>query len=104
MDCVYDISASATIKFQGDVWDYAKGLYLPVGAEFFWNLKGTKQFNDNLRVTIGIGRKFSDAWKAAFNVGYNYTRSSIDEDFHTNNIIFRLRVYHMPKQKNKVVQ
>lgn len=90
--------ASVTFKFQGDLWEKGKGFYIPLSGEFFWNLIGTKQFNDKFRFTPGIGKTFSDNWKAAFFVGYNYTRNTIKENFHTNDIIFRFRVYHTLKR------
>lgn len=89
--------ASVIIKFQGDVWDHGKGFYIPVSARFFWNLIGTKQFNDKVRITPGIGYHISPQWRAAFLLGYNYSRNSVEEDFHTNDIIYRLRLYYIIK-------
>lgn len=87
-------SASITLRFKGDFWEYGKGSYIPIGAELFWNLMGTKQFNDNIRFTIGLGRQFSDEWKAAFFLGYFYSHIAEGEKFQNNNIMFRLRIYH----------
>jgi len=86
--------ASVTLRFQGDIWQYGKGFYIPVSGEFFWNLKGTKQFNDKVRLVGGIGRDFTTHWKMAFLFGYHYTRHSVDEKFGTNDIMFRFRVYY----------
>lgn len=90
-------TASAVILFQGDVVRYGKGFYMPVGAEFFWNLIGTEQFNDKFRFTFGLGHKFSNGWKTAFVMGYFYTRGTPGESFHTNDIMYRFRVYHTIK-------
>lgn len=86
--------ATTTFKFQGDVVDFGKGFYIPISLNLFWNLIDTKQFNDKVRITPGIGYVFSPKWKAAFLVGYQYSRQTKDDDFHTNDIIFRLRAYH----------
>jgi hypothetical protein len=83
-----------TIRFKGDFWKAGNGFYLPVAAEFFWNLVGTKQFNDKARVTFGLGREFNTKWKSDFNVGYNYSRTGSNVAFDTGDILFRLRVYH----------
>ncbi len=83
-----------TLRFNGDFWEAGKGFYLPMDAKFFWNLVGTKQFNDKARVTFGLGREFNEAWKAAFTIGYNYSRTGSNEAFDTGDILFRLRVYH----------
>jgi hypothetical protein len=92
---------SITFRFQGDLWEHGKGFYIPVSMKFYWNLIGTKQFNDKVRLMPGIGKEFSPEFKMAFFVGYNYTRNTIDEDFHTNDIIFRFRVYYKFKKKQK---
>jgi hypothetical protein len=87
-------TASLTLRFQGDLWQYGKGFYIPVSGEFFWNLKGTKQFNDKIRLVGGIGREFDTHWKMAFLFGYHYTKHSIEAKFHSDDIMFRFRVYY----------
>jgi len=90
-------SASVTLRFQGDIWSQGKGFYIPVSGEFFWSLKGTKQFNDLIRISGGLGREFTAHWKAVFLFGYHFTKNTIDEKFHTNDIVFRFRVYYKIK-------
>lgn len=87
-------TGSVAFKFQGQLWEYGKGFYVPIQVNLFWNMIGTKQFNDNLRVDFGLGRSFSNSWKAAFLFGYIYSRSTASESFNTNDVVFRLRVYH----------
>jgi hypothetical protein len=96
--------AGVTFKFHGEIWKYGKGFYIPVSAKFFWNLIGTKQFNDKVRITPGIGYQASPEWKVAFLLGYNYSRNDVNEEFHTNDIIYRLRVYHTIKRKMEEVK
>ena len=85
---------SLIFKFQGDRWEYAKGFYLSVEAKFWWNLISTTIFNDVLRITPGILYEINPKWKTAFYIGYNYTRNLTIEKFHSNNIIYRFRVYY----------
>ncbi len=86
--------AKLILKFKEDWLFFKDGLYLPVSMELFWNLKGVQQFNDVVRITPGIGYEFSSTWKAEFDVPYHYTRNTIEDNFATNDIVFRLRVYH----------
>lgn len=87
-------TGSVTFRFNGDYWQYGKGFYIPVSAEFFWNLIGTKQFNDKIRIVGGIGHEFASKWKAAFLFGYNLSKQDKSDDFHANDLLFRFRVYY----------
>jgi hypothetical protein len=84
----------AVIEFQGDLWDHGKGFFIPISCEIFWNLIETKQFNDKFRFDFGLGKSMNEKWKAAFVLGYNLSRQFEYENFNTNEIIYRLRVYH----------
>jgi len=90
--------AKLTLKFKGDLITFNKRLYLPIRIEGFWNLKGVQQFNDVVRITPGIGYELSPIWKAEFDLSYHYTRNSIEENFATNDIVLRFRVYHKLKK------
>jgi hypothetical protein len=89
--------ASVVFKFQGDLWQYGKGFYVPVSFKFYWNLKESSLFNDVMRITPGIGYSLSHKWKVALLSGYNRTRGSQSDEFRTNNIIYRCRVYYTIK-------
>ena len=86
--------AELTVKLQGDFIKFNKGVYLPNSIELFWNLIGTRQFNDHLRINTGIGYSFTEQLKSEFHIGYHYTRNTIGGDFNTNDIVYRLRVFH----------
>ena len=86
--------AEMVLFLKGDWFSFNNGFYLPIGLELFWNLKGVKQFNDAVRVMPGIGREFSPNWKAELQMGYFYTRNTVEDVFGTNDIVFRIRVYH----------
>lgn len=93
-------SATVTFRFHGELWSAGDGFFIPATAEFFWNLKGTKQFNDKIRVLAGIGRDITPDWKALFLFGYFYSKASSDDPFNSNEMLFRLRVYHTFHKKN----
>ena len=93
--------ATMVFKFKGDHWDYGQGFFLSASAKFWWNLISTTIFNDVVRITPGLGYQINPDWKAAFYVGYNYTRNLTAEEFHTDNIIYRLRLYYSIPRKDK---
>lgn len=93
--------ARMILKFKGDWISFNDGLYLPVGMELFWNLKGAEQFNDLVRISPGIGYEFSPELKAEFDFSYHYTRDTVEDDFDTNDFVFRVRVFHTIDWKNK---
>ncbi len=75
-----------------------KKLYFPVSIEFFFNLVGTRQFNDVIRITPGAGYVLNENWRVQFDLSYHNTRDGIEEGFTTNDIVFRLRVHHRWKK------
>jgi hypothetical protein len=89
--------AELTIKLQGDVIHETKGVYLPVSVELFWNLIGTKQFNDNLRITSGVGYVFSEKWRGEFNLAYHYARNTVLDEFNSSDIVYRFRAFYQIK-------
>jgi hypothetical protein len=86
--------AELTIRLQGDLLKYNKGVYLPINLELFWNLIGTRQFNDQARLNFGVGKVFSEKWRGEFDLGYHYSRNTTQDDFTNNNLIYRLRVFY----------
>ncbi|EIJ40115.1 Protein of unknown function (DUF2490) [Galbibacter orientalis DSM 19592] len=73
--------------------DKSKGFYIPADVEFFFNIKKSKQINDVIRITPGIGYVFNPSFKAQFSIGYHYTKQEFENLVRTNDIIFQLRVY-----------
>ena len=86
--------ASITLRFHGDILKYSKGFYLTASMKFWWDLIAAAVFNDVVRITPGIGYVINSKWKAAFLIGYNYTRNLSSDKFNTDNIIYRFRVYY----------
>lgn len=88
------ISTTFTYKFKGNLWKWNKKNYLLGNGEFFLNLIDTEQFNDALRVNIGFGRRFNNIWRAEFVYGNFLTRLTADDDFWTEDIVYRFRIYY----------
>lgn len=86
--------AEMTFFLKGDWFSFNKGFYIPVSLELFWNLIGTKQFNDAVRIIPGVGYEFSSKWKGELHIGYHYTRNTVEDVFSTNDLVLRIRVYH----------
>lgn len=86
--------AEMVLFLKGDWLSFNNGFYLPVSLELFWNLIGTKQFNDAVRIIPGIGYEFSSKWKGELHIGYFYTRNTVEDVFGTNDLVLRIRVYH----------
>ena len=83
-----------TFKLQGDIVPDAKGIYIPINVEFFWNLIGTKQFNDVMRTNIGVGNAWSNRLRTELLFGYQKSRNTTAEDFSTNDVIYQLKIFH----------
>ncbi|QLE00278.1 DUF2490 domain-containing protein [Galbibacter sp. BG1] len=81
------------INLEGLIFSGQKGFYIPADVEFFFNIKKSKQINDVIRVSPGIGYVIDPSFKVQFNIGYRYTKQEFDELIRTNDIIFQLRVY-----------
>ena len=86
--------AEMRFLLKGDFIKFAKGAYIPISLELFWNLIGVKQFNDAARIIPGLGYEINKAWKAELQFGYHYTRNSVEDNFATNDFVFRIRVFH----------
>jgi hypothetical protein len=74
--------------------DFAEGFYFPISVEFFINLYSTKNYNNAIRFTPGLGYSSqSEHWKIQFDLSYQYTKDEEDGEFTKNTIIYRLRFF-----------
>jgi len=78
-----------------------KSFYFPVSAEFFFNLNGTDQFNDLIRVGPGLGCLFPSGWRPEFDLKFHRTRGTVDEKFTTSDLVFRFRLFYKIPDKKK---
>ena len=82
--------------------NFAKAFYMPFSVEFFYNLNGSDQFNDLIRIGPGIGYKFPSGWRPEFDLSFHRTRGTVDEKFTTSDLVYRLRLfYKIPDKKKK---
>jgi hypothetical protein len=86
--------ATITTKFSAGFVNLPYYFFIPVNLEFYWNLLNGKQFNDVRRYVIGFGYEFSPSFNASFNLGWHNTRNTIEDNFATDDIVFRLRIHH----------
>jgi hypothetical protein len=70
-------------------------LYLPLTTEIFIPIWDGVYFNDVIRATPGIGYDFTDTFRAQLHVSYHFSRNSPTDSFENNDLVFRLRVYHI---------
>ncbi len=84
---------STVIEWKKRLFSFNKGMYIPMHVEFFYSFQEADRFNDVIRISPGLGYKFSDDWKAEFYVSYHYTRNTTDLQNSTNDFVFRLRIY-----------
>jgi hypothetical protein len=82
----------------GDLlFDFTKGLYIPISLEAFINLEKAEQFNDVLRLSFGLGYKINSRWKMETDLLYKRTQ---DQGFNINsdNFLLRLRFFNTLKK------
>ena len=96
----WDLSLRVRYMFSGifhwnrENWNRLNNFYMPFHIEFFWDLNTAFLSNDLIRITPGLGYTFNLKWKMEFSTSYHRTRIDVDNPFETNNIVFRLRVFH----------
>ena len=85
---------SGEFRWKEIKWNMVSKFYFPFHVEFFFNIATNNLFNDLIRITPGLGYKFNPKWKVEFSASYHRTRIDVDNPFETNDIVFRLRVFH----------
>jgi len=89
---------SIAINWKKHYLNFTKGLYFPISAEIFLNLKRADQFNDVLRLSPGIGYKFESGLKLELCTIYNLSRNITETNDASNDFILRLRIYQKSPQ------
>ncbi|WP_417444019.1 DUF2490 domain-containing protein [Joostella sp.] len=84
---------SAVLDLQSLFTSKHRGFYVPADIEFFLNIKSSKQINDIIRVSPGLGYVIDPSFKVQFNLSYHYTKQEFDDSIKTNDIVFRIKVY-----------
>jgi hypothetical protein len=78
---------------------FTEGLYFPIKAEVFFNLKKADRFNDLIRLSPGIGYKFKNNWRYELFVIFNRTKNITETNNKSSDFILRLRVYNGGNKK-----
>lgn len=81
---------------------FTDGLYFPIKAEVFVNLKKADRFNDLVRISPGVGYKFKNNWRYELYVVFNSTRNITETNNTSSDFILRLRIFNGGK-KNQVL-
>ena len=84
---------ATVIEWKKHFFTFNKGMYIPINVEVFYSLKEADRFNDVIRISPGIGYKFSDEWWAEFYVSYHYTNNITKQQEGSNDFVFRLRIF-----------
>ena len=85
---------SGIFHWKKENWNTLNNFYLPFNIEFFWNLLNDSPATDLIRISPGIGYTFNLKWKLEFSTSYQRTKFFSDDNIETNDIVFRLRVFH----------
>jgi hypothetical protein len=85
---------AGTFEFYKNRNNFIDQIYIPFHVEFFWNLNDTQTFNDVIRLTAGLGYVANPKWWFEFSTSYHRRKFEIEDEFSTNDIVFRFRVFH----------
>lgn len=92
------------IQWDKLVFNFTKGLYIPLHVEFFVNLKKADRFNDVIRISPGLGYKLNEQWKFELSVSYHNTLNTLETDNTSNDFVLRLRVFNSSLKKKAIKQ
>lgn len=92
------------ISWKKHYLSFTEGLYFPLQAELFFNLKKTDRFNDLIRISPGMGYKFKNNWRYELFVIFNRTTNITETNNKSSDFILRLRVYNGGKKKEGIEQ
>jgi hypothetical protein len=81
---------------------FTKGLYIPLQAEFFFNLKKADRFNDLIRLSPGIGYRLENDWRFEIYVIFNRTINITETNNKSSDFILRLRIYKGNSKKKEL--
>jgi len=92
---------STVLKWKDHLFEFSKGLYIPMNVEFFFNLKKTDRFNDVIRISPGIGFKLNEEWRFELYASYHNTLNTTENDNTTNDFVLRLRIFRSSIEKEQ---
>lgn len=92
---------SINIQWEKHKLKFTEGLYFPISAEFFFNLKRAERFNDLIRLSPGIGYKIRSGWRFELYTIFNRTKNLTETNDKSSDFILRLRIYQAPHERDK---
>ena len=69
------------------------GVYFPMEAEIFFNIKKTSQFNDVLRLSPGIGYQINHGFRLQAAIAYHYVQDEAGQVAKSNDLIYKFKIY-----------
>lgn len=97
---------STAISWNKHYLSFTEGLYFPIEAELFFNLKKADRFNDLIRISPGIGYKLPSKWRFEMYLIFNRTKNITETNNKSSDFILRFRIYKggiKDKDDNKIV-
>jgi len=88
--------AFVMISWKKHYLNFTEGLYFPLAAEVFLNLKRSDRFNDLVRLAPGIGYKFESGLRMELYAIYNRSKNTTETNDSSNDFILRLRIFGNP--------
>jgi hypothetical protein len=93
---------STILSWNKHYLSFTKGIYIPLQAEVFFNLKKADRFNDLLRISPGIGYRLENDWRFEMYVILNRTKNITETNNKSSDFILRFRVYKGNSKKQEL--
>ena len=85
---------SGTITWGNNDENIINSFFIPFHVELFRNIDNTNSFNDVIRLNAGLGYHFNSNWRSELSISYHQRKFEEADNFETNDIVFRLRIYY----------
>jgi hypothetical protein len=93
---------STILSWNKHYLSFAKGLYIPLQAEVFFNLKKANRFNDLLRISPGIGYRLENDLRFELYLIFNSTKNITETNNNSSDFILRFRVFKGNSKKEEL--
>lgn len=93
---------STILSWNKHYLSFTKGLYIPLQAEIFVNLKKADRFNDLIRLSPGLGYRLENDLRFELYVIFNRTKNITETNNKSSDFILRLRVYKGNPKKEEL--
>jgi hypothetical protein len=90
---------STELNWGDHLFSFTHGLYFPLNAELFFNLKKSDRYNDLTRLSPGIGYRTKSNWKYELYLIFNRSKNITETNNTSSDFILRLRIINASKKK-----